>query len=179
MKNKINFLNFDIYAKRASFFYNDQERIGSYFGLFLSILYVLFSLILFIYYLIDTLNRKELKVYDSTLYAQEMPFINLDRNYFYFAFGLEDPVTLNRFVDETIYTAEVVFVDRVKINGEFVTIAKDILPSSKCQDENFGKNYKHLFTEDELANSYCLKDFDYNLTFAGGFKYEKMTYIRI
>jgi hypothetical protein len=179
MKNKINFLNFDIYAKRASFFYNDQERIGSYFGLFLSILYVLFSLILFIYYLIDTLNRKELKVYDSTLYAQEMPFINLDRNYFYFAFGLEDPVTLNRFVDETIYTAEVVFVDRVKINGEFVTIAKDILPISKCQDENFGKNYKHLFTEDELANSYCLKDFDYNLTFAGGFKYEKMTYIRI
>ena len=179
MKNKINFLNFDIYAKRASFFYNDQERIGSYFGLFLSILYVLCSLILFIYYLIDTLNRKELKVYDSTLYAQEMPFINLDRNYFYFAFGLEDPVTLNRFVDETIYTAEVVFVDRVKINGEFVTIAKDILPISKCQDENFGKNYNHLLTEDELTNSYCLKDFNYNLTFAGGFKYEKMTYIRI
>ena len=31
----------------------------------------------------------------------------------------------------------------------------------------------------ELANSYCLKDFDYNLTFQGGFKYEKMSYIRI
>ena len=30
-----------------------------------------------------------------------------------------------------------------------------------------------------MNNSYCLKDFDYNLTFAGGYKYEKMSYMRI
>ena len=53
-----------------------------------------------------------------------MPTIDLQRNYFYFAFGLEDPVTLNRFIDETIYHPEVVYIDRAKINGEFVTINK-------------------------------------------------------
>ena len=175
----MNFLSLDIYAKRACFFFNNQERIGSYFGLFLTVLYVIASIVLFIYYLILTIERKEIKVYDSTLYAQEMPYIELDKNSFYFAFGLEDPVTLNRFVDETIYKAEVVFIDRVKINGEFVTIARDTLALEKCKVENFGKNYQHLFIEGELKNSYCLKDFDYNLTFIGGFKYERMSYLRI
>ena len=175
----MNYSNLDIYAKRASFFYNNQERIGSYFGLFLTALYIIASIVLFIYYLILTIERKEIRVYDSSLYAQEMPYININKNSFYFAFGLEDPVTLNRFVNETIYKAEVVFIDRVKKNGEFETIVKDELPLEKCNVENFGKNYQHLFLEGELKNSYCLKDFDYNLTFAGGFKYERMSYLRI
>jgi uncharacterized membrane protein len=180
MNPKINFLNFDIYAKRASFFYNNQERIGSYFGLFLTMLYIIASLILLCYYLISTIQRRDLKVYDSTLHAQEMPIIYLDKSNFNFAFGLEDPETLNRFVDETIYTAEVALIDKVKIDGQLVNSNVTILPLEKCKsEEDFGKNYKHLFLEGELSNSYCLKNFNYNLTLLGGFKYEKMSYIRI
>ena len=133
----MNFLNFDIYAKRTTFFFNNQEKIGSFFGLFLSILYVVASIVLFIYYLILTLERKEIRVYDSTLYSQEMPIINIDKNYFYFAFGLEHPHTLNRFRDETIYTAEVAFIDRVKKNGEFETIIKKRFASRKMQSGKF------------------------------------------
>ena len=129
----MNFLNFDIYAKRATFFFNNQEKIGSFFGLFLSGLYVIASIVLFIYYLILTLERKEIRVYDSTLYSQELPKINIDKNSFYFAFGLENLATLNRFVDETIYTAEVAFIDRVKKNGEFETIIKNDLLLEKCK----------------------------------------------
>ena len=174
------FLNFDIYAKRASFFYKNQERIGSYFGLFLTVLYILASLILLCYYLISTIKRREIKVYDSTLYAQEMPIIHLDKSNFNFAFGLEDPISLNRYVDETIYTAEVALIDKVKIDGQLVNSNVTILPIEKCKsEEDFGKNYKHLFLEGELSNSYCLKNFNYNLTLVGGFKYEKMSYIRI
>ena len=179
MESQINNLNFDIFAKRASFFYNNQEKIGSFFGLFLTLLYAIASIILFVYHIIITIRRQEIRVYDSTLYAQEMPLIELDKEKFNFAFGLEDPVTLNRFVDESIYTPEVAFIDRVKINGDFVTKTNKFLPLEKCKQENFGENYKHLLLEGELSNSYCLKDYDYNLTFAGGFKYERMSYIRI
>ena len=175
----MNFLNLDIYAKRTGFFFNNQERIGSYFGLFLTALYVVVSIVLFIYNLIAAIQRREIKVYDSTLYSQEMPLIHLDKEHFYFAFGLEDPITLNRFVDESIYKPEVVFIDRIKNNGEFETVVKEELSLEKCDVKNFGNNYQHLFVEGELKNSYCLKDFNYNLTFAGGFKYERMSYIRI
>ena len=45
--------------------------------------------------------------------------------------------------------------------------------------EKFGENYQHLFIKDELNNSYCLKDLNLNVTLAGEYKYERMTYIRI
>jgi len=180
MNPKINYLNFDIYAKKTSFFYKNQERIGSYFGLFLTLFYILASLVLLSYYLISTFQRNEIKVYDSTLYAQEMPIIYLDKSKFNFAFGLEDPITLNRYVDETIYTAEVALIDKVKVNGQLINSNVTILPIEKCKsEEDFGENYKHLFLEGELSNSYCLKNFDYNITLVGGFKYEKMSYIRL
>ena len=103
MKAKINLLFFDIYSKRVGFFYNNQEKIGSYFGLILTIIYVLTSLSIFITYLIKTFQRKEIRVYDASIYAQEMPSINIDSNNLYFAFGIEDPINSNRYIDETIY----------------------------------------------------------------------------
>ena len=179
MGSKFDYLFFDMYSKRASFFYNNQEKIGSNLGLFLSIIYILILLILFIYYIILLLERKEIKVYDSTIYAQEIPSINVDSNNLYFAFGLEDPITNNRFIDESIYYPQILYIDRIKINGEFITIKKEILDFEICKKENFGEIYQHFFIKDELKNSYCLKNFNYSLILSGGFKYEKMSYIRI
>lgn len=179
MESKTNFSFFDIYSKRASFFYNNQEKIGSYFGLFLTILYILFLLLLFFYNLILTVKRKEIKVYDSSIYAQKMPSITINSDNLYFAFGVEHPKTNLRFIDETIYYPQILFIDRVKQNGEFKTITKKVLDVERCKEENFGKNYQHLFIKGELNSSYCLKDFNYNLTLAGGYKYEQMSYIRI
>ena len=164
MSSKINLLGLDIYARKLGFFYNNSDRISSYSGLFLTFVYVVASMILFIYFMIITAQRKEIRVYDSSFIAQEMPVINLDKNNFYFAFGLENPKTLNRFVDESIYIPEVVYIDRAKINGEFKTINSMILPVEKCKEGIFGKDYQHLFVVGELSNSYCLKDFNYNLT---------------
>jgi hypothetical protein len=168
-----------MYSKRATFFFNNQEKIGSYFGLFLTILYILFLLILFFYNLILTVKRKEIKVYDSSIYAQKMPSITINSDNLYFAFGVEHPKTNLRFIDETIYYPQILFIDRVKQNGEFKTITKKVLDVERCKEENFGKNYQHLFIKGELNSSYCLKDFNYNLTLAGGYKYEQMSYIRI
>ena len=179
MESNFNYLYFDIFSKRASFFYNNQEKIGSHFGLFLTLIYISFSLILFLYNLVITSQRKELKVYDSTMNSQEMPSININSDNFYFAFGLEDPNSLNRFVDETVYYPEILFIERNKVKGKFVTNTTKNLAYENCQEKNFGNDYQHLFIKGELNNSYCLKDFNYNLTLAGGFKYEKMTYIRI
>ena len=175
----MNYMSFDIYAKRPGFFYKNQEKIGSFFGLFLTLLYIVGSLVLFFYYLISTIKRTEIRVYDSSFYSQEMPIIDVDKDKLYFAFGLENPNTSNRYIDESIYTCEVRYIDRIKRNGEFETINSTLLPIERCQEQNFGKNYQHLILKGELNNSYCLKDFDYSLTFAGGYKYERISYIRI
>ena len=179
MKEKLNFLKLDMYSKRTSFFFNDQEKIGSFFGFFLTIVYIFASLGLFINQIYLAIKRKEFKVYDTKMHAQEMPYIDVNTSNFYFAFGLEDPETSNRFIDESIYIPRIVYVNKIKINDEFFTENQIVLEYEKCNVKNFGENYQHLFIKDELQNSYCLKNFDFNVTFAGGYKYERMTYIRI
>ena len=180
MEGKLNYyLNFDIYARSPNFYFKNHDKVNTYFGTLLTILYIIVSLGLFIFHIILIIQRENFKVYDSTIYGQQMPFIDLDTEHFYFAFGLEDPQTMNRFIDDSIYIAKIVFVDKAKINDELVTVYQKNLEFEKCNVLNFGDNYQHLFLEDELNNSYCLKKLDYNLTLAGGHKYERFSYIRI
>ena len=179
MKWKYHFQNIDMYSKKIGFFYHGHEKISSFFGLFLTLAYILVSLTLFIYEIIKTFQRKELTVYDSTMYGTEMPSININSDQFYFAFGLEDPSTSSRFIDDRIYIPKIVFVDKVKVNDELVTANQITLEYEKCNVEKFGEKYQSLFIKHELDNSYCLKDTNFNLTLAGGYKYDRMTYIRI
>ena len=176
---KSNYLYFDMYSKRTSFYFKNQERIVSHFGFILTLIYIIVSLIIFFYSLNTTIKRKHIKIYDSSKYAQEIPSIKLDSKNFYFAFGIEDPITNNRFIDETIYFPQILYINRIKINGQFKTIFKKDLEYGKCNEEKFGENYQHFFEKGELNNSYCLKEFNDNLTLVGGFKYNQMTYIRI
>ena len=178
MDNKINYyFNFDIYSSSPNFYFKNHDRINTCFGTFLTAIYIIVSLTLFVYETITIIQRQNFKVYDSTIYGQEMPIIDLNSSSLYFAFGLEDPQSMNRFVDDSIYTTRIVFVDKAKINDELVTVYQENLDFERCNVNNFGEDYQHLFLEGELNNSYCLKNF--NLTLAGGYKYERFSYIRI
>ena len=115
-------------------------------------------------------------IYDTRIYSQDIPIIEVNPNLIYFAFGIENNSS-KRFVDETIYFPKILFFDRIKINGNFQDIEKRELEYEICNIENFGENYKLLLSKNELSNSYCLKNF--NLTLAGGLKYERMSYFQI
>ena len=174
----ISFLDFDIYSNRISFFSNNRERIGSYFGLILTIIYFIVFIILIVIYSLDAVKRTDIRVYDSTSFSSQTPFINIDSSLINFAFGLEDRISSNRFIDPSIYYPEILYLERIKLpGGEFQTQKRVTLKYERCSKERFGKNYKDLLVENELNNSYCLSDF--NLTLAGGYKYDIMNYIRI
>ena len=115
-------LKYDIYSKQIGFFFHDNDKIGTFYGLLLTILYIFISLLLFIIYIIVTMKRSNVKVYDSTIYSQDIPVANINTSSIYFAFGLENPNTSNRFIDETIYYPKLLFFEREKVNGEFQTI---------------------------------------------------------
>ena len=176
-EKKFNYLDFDIYSRRISFFYKNKEKMGSLFGFILTILYAIISTIIFLFYFIRTIKRVEASSSTSTIYPAGIPSLNINNNIFNFAFGLEHPTTLRRFIDETIYYPQVLYIEKIKENGEFINQTETILDFEKCSNDKFQKNYQNLFENDELNNSYCLKD--YNLTLIGGFKYKKMTFIRI
>ena len=176
-EESINFLDFDIYSRRISFFYKNKEKLGSFFGFLLTSLYIIASIIIFFFYFIRAMKREEVTASDSTIYPKEIPSIEINKELFYIAFGLEHPTTFHRIIDERIYYPEVFLIEREKENGEMIKKSETLLYLERCNKVNFGKNYQYLFENDDLNNSYCLKDF--NLTLIGGFKYDKMTYIKI
>jgi len=176
-KESISFLDFDIYSRRISFFYKNKEKIGSSLGMFLTVLYALISISLFLFYFIRTIRKDEVTASDSTIYPNTIPSIDINKNIFYLAFGLEDPKKYNRFIDEKIYYPEVLYVQRQKESGQFVKKEETILNIERCDVNKFGDEYQNLFQKEEIYNSYCLKDF--NVTLKGGFKFDKMSFIKI
>ena len=172
MNNK--FSDFDKYSNRIGFFFNDKEKIGTFLGFFLTLLYILFSLIIFIIFIIITIRRKNVRVYDSTIYSKDIPSFDINNTVMNFAFGLENPETNNRFIDETIYIPKIMFYDKTTIDGEF---QKTEMEYEECNLNSFGDNYKNIFTNNALNNSYCLKN--YNISLKGGYNYKSMSFIRI
>ena len=174
----INYLDFDIYSKTLGFFYRDKERIGSVFGFILSIIYVSISLFLFIFFTISAINKSDIRVHDSLLFQKEAPEMTISSDFFYFAFGVENYRTgFTRFIDERIYYPEVIYIKKIKDGPNFKVVEEKPLSIERCDVGKFGKEYQHLLVKDELNNSYCIKNF--NLSLAGNFKFDKLSYIKI
>ena len=172
-----NYGNFDIYSNGIGFFFNDKEKIGTFLGLFLTIIYILSSITFFIIYLLNTIERKNLKVNEFILYSKDLPNIEISPNLIYFAFSLEYQNSSSRYIDETIYYPEILFISKNKINGTFNITDKKELEYEVCKKEKFEKDYQNILTNEDLNNSYCLKDF--NASLIGGYKYDRMSYLTI
>ena len=174
----VHYLDFDIFSKSIGFFYHDKEKIGSIIGFVFTIIYIIISMILFLFYTVTTINKRDMKVHDSLLFQKEAPEIEINPSLFYFAFGVENHLTgYTRFIDETIYYPKVEYVNKIKDGPQFKVISEDPINFERCQEEKFGTDYRHLLVNGELNNSYCINYL--NLTLAGNFKYDKLSYIRI
>ena len=176
-EGKIGYLDFDIYSRRISFYYKNKEKLGSTFGFILTILYAIVSIILFLIYFIKTIKREEVTAFESTIYPNEIPSIDLNNDLFYLAFGLEHPNKTSRYIDDTIYYPEVLYIEKIKKDGELIKTSQINLNIERCNILKFGENYRKQFEKEKLNNSYCIDNI--NLTLIGSEKYEKMSYIKI
>ena len=173
-----NLLDLDIYSRRISFFYRGREKITSGFGFFLTLLYVLISIAIFLYYFIRTISRQDVTASDSSIFTDSIPSIDINSEIFNLAFGLEHPTKIARFINETIYYPEAYYIENIKRNGNFVNNLKQRIKTEKCGNLEEGNKFRSLLGKDELNNSYCLVDYD-NIALKGGFKYTEIGYIKI
>ena len=172
-----NILDLDIYSRRISFFYRGKEKISSKFGFFLTSLYIIISIILFLTYFIKTISRENVIASDSTIFTDTLPSIQINPDIFNLAFGLEDPLTINRFIDETIYYPKAVYIENIKQNGAFKNTINQEIKIGRCGEIKEGNKFKSLLGKDDLNNSYCFIDYDFPLK--GGYKYNEIGYIKI
>jgi hypothetical protein len=170
--------DFDIFSKKIGLYYKNKDNISSYFGLFLTLIYILTSLSVFIFSIIITYQKREFQITDSNTYSQDAPSIDLNNSdLFHFVLGVVNR-NQSRFIDETIYSIRAIYFNQYKNSeGIFVSKEKRDLKLEKCQIEKIGKYYRNSLTETDLNNSFCINNFDFNLT--GGNIYNNFSYIEI
>ena len=177
MTIKLNIIDFDIFAKKIGNYFNLKEKISSYFSLTLTFSYIIFSLIIFLIYIIKVIKRGECQIYEFTYSTEDVPEIKVNNELLYFAFGVEDPITINTVIDESIYSVKVEYLDMIKENNIWTQFYQKYLSVSRCKEKSFGLDYEKFFKNKNLSNSYCIDDID--LTLAGGVSYERLAYIKI
>ena len=172
-----NIFDLDIYSRRISFFFRGKEKISSKFGFFLTSLYIIISIVLFLNYFIRTISRENVTASDSTIFTDTLTSIQINPEIFNLAFGLEHPKKISRFIDETIYYPKAVYYEKVKQNGFFTTRIQQEIKIGKCGELKDENKFKSLLGNDDLNNSYCFIDYDFPLK--GGYKYNEIGYIKI
>ena len=173
-----NLLDLDIYSRRISFFYRGKEKITSRFGFFLTLLYIIISIAIFLYYFIRTISRVDVTASDSTIFTDTNPTIEINPEIFNLAFGLEHPTKLSRYIDESIYYPKVYYIENIKKDGIFVNNLKHEIKAEKCGNLKSNNKFLNLLGKNEINDSYCLLD-NNNITLKGGYKNNEIGYIEI
>ena len=167
--------NIDIFARRISLFYNKNEKIGSNFGLILTILYILSSIFIFIFFFIIIYQKRDFHVSDSIIDSQTIPSFTLNTsNLFFFIIGITDKNN-TRFIDESIYRISAIYINQYKDSkGNILNKEIKNLQVEKCQKEKYNNT---ILNQNELNNYYCIENLDIDLI--GGKNYKNFSFIEI
>ena len=159
----------DMFGKEPELYYKTRPKKTSWMGRILSFLFVLVYFAFFLYKLIRMLKRVDVTFYDTFTYADKPPAVPLTHNNFYIAFALEDPITYNPFVDESVYYPKAYF-KRAEMKGDDFEWKIVELEVERCKLEKFGESYREVFKNVDLYNHYCFKDIN-NYILEGHFSY--------
>ena len=179
MRCKINlkFLHdFDLFGKEPGLYYKGKEKRNTYFGSIISIIYLIIYLIVFVYKLIRLLKRKDITFYDAIEYLETPPSIKLSRDIFYGGFAVEDPITYDPFIDETIYYPKAYFKKGIR-NGDRWNFDIKEIELERCKIDKFGKAFQDKIIHNSINNLYCFKDM--NETLEGHFSYNMYSFFYI
>ena len=163
MKCKFDFIEkFDMFGKSIGLYYDRHEKKNSLFGIIFTLVYITIFLILFIYKFIKMIKKTEIIIYDKSAFTDNPPFIKLNNDLFYISFALEDPLTYDSFVNESIYYPKAYYKKAVRNGNEWEWSIKEF-EIEICKIEKFGKAYQEIYKKKPLNNLYCLKEINESL----------------
>ena len=180
MENKkihCKFLHYiDLFGKVPDLYYKGNYKRISWAGRIFTFLYALIYIALFIYKLIRMLKKIDVSFYETRTYTGETPSIELENEIFYGGFALADPITLQTFIDETIYYPLAYFISGKKEGNNWNFVPKP-LQIERCKLQKFGSKYRELFKDKDLDDLYCLSEM--NVSLEGHITYDVYSYFII
>ena len=167
---------FDLFGKTVGLYYKGRESRHTFLGSLFSLGFLLVYLSFFIYKLIRIFKKKDLIFYDTFEYLETPPSIVLNKDIFYGGFALENPVTYDPFIDETIYYPKAYFKKGIR-NGDKWSFEIKEIELERCRVEKFGKAFQDKVIHNALNDLYCFKEM--NETLEGHFSYDIYSFFYI
>ena len=155
-------LNADLFGKIPKLYYKGQAKRKTFIGSISTIIYVVIYICFFIYKVNKCAKRVDISFYETYIYNEGVPFINLTRENYYGGFGLINVSSGKTFIDETIYTITGYYVDGEKIDDNW-NYKYQNLEFEVCRLEKFGSKYREIFKNLPLHNLYCPKQVNFTL----------------
>ena len=101
------------------------------------------------------LQKADVSFYETYVYTNGTPEIEVNNENFYGGFSLGDPSTQKTFIDESIFYPRGFFIYAKKINNEW-KYERKTLKFETCQLNQFGSKYRKVFSDIPLDNLYCV-----------------------
>lgn len=159
-------LQADLYGTKPQLKMNRMDSFRTGFGSFLTISSIIVMAATFIYFGLQLLDVSNPKIVMSITNMFDPPLLKLSNENYGIAFGLQDPITYNQFIDEGIYRVEIYQkkAERVEIgNSSEFNWTVTQLPIEICDKSKFPTSYQDLISTMPLNNIYCLKDTSFEI----------------
>ena len=106
----------DLFGKEPELYYKGNPKRTSMIGRIFTFIYSSIYIAFFLYKFIRMIQNKDVDFYQTTTFTGKTPSIHLTNEVFYGGFGLANPLTLETFVDDSIFVADAKYVYQHK-NG--------------------------------------------------------------
>ena len=145
----------DLFGREPKLYYKEKPKRKTYFGSFATITYAVIYIAFFVYKINKMLQKADVSFYETYVYTNGTPEIEVNNENFYGGFSLGDPSTQKTFIDESIYYPRGFFIYAKKINNEW-KYERKTLKFETCQLNQFGSKYRKVFSDIPLDNLYCV-----------------------
>ena len=152
----------DLFGREPKLYFKEKPKRKTYFGSLATITFAIIYIAFFIYKINKMLKKSDVSFYETYVYTNGTPEIELNNENFYGGFSLGNPSTQETFIDETIYYPRGFIIYAKKINNKWNYVRRS-LKFETCRLNQFGSKYRKVFSDVPLDNLYCLIYEDGNL----------------
>ena len=167
---------YDLFSKEITLYFRGSGYYSTLFGKIATFAYISLYLIFLIYYSLLGILKKEGKFTSEEVITKEIPNFNINKDYLYFTYSLENPETYDNIRDDEIYYTEAYYKHGKRVGENWVWEQKK-LEVGPCEVEHFGEKYKDLLQLKPYKTFICVKNLSEKLL--GHFVYDDYSFIYV
>lgn len=175
MKKISQLKEYDMFGREPCLYIGGKDFYGTGFGLLISIIAIIAMCVCSLYFIIEMFDTQNVSSFTSVQNPSKPLAINFTSDKFYFGLAIQDPITYDFVLDETIYRIEASYKVATRKEDGLLAWEETPVEIEPCVLDKFNSKYREIFEKRNVQKMYCVKNF--NHTIEGTFLHDKYSFI--